>query len=673
MQARVFVKTVSGALAAFVFTAGVAMAQPASPPAAMAAPTIEAILKALSVYDGGIESAAVWQLRDFVLARAGDPAGLAACEATLLAFLKTSATAPAKAAAARQLRLMAADTALPALQAMAIDPRLVDYAIYVLQPMPGTAADAALIKALAIAKGSARTAIIVALGDRRAADAVAALTPALGQADVAVAAATALGRIGTPAAADALRGAASRATGSLKPAIASALLACAEARLASNERAAAAAIYDSVAALSTPAAPLSDAVRRAVAIGRIAAAESRAPAVLLELLRGGDPLGRDAAVASIRDVFAPDAIGPVCDAVPALPESVQMQVLAALVAYPGPRISATVTLLMASPSADIRAAAIRTFAAYGGGEPGAAVRLAGLAARTRGGEQAAARWALGNLKGAAVDADILGMLAKPASDALAVEAMVAAADRRLFLGRPAIADLLASPARPVRLQALKSLRELGTPSDGAAVLDLLIATDDDVEGLEAEKTIGALMAMVRNPDARGRLLRGKLVAVPPAAPPPAAARARMLAVLPLTGDNSTLPLLRQALQDPDSAVVDAAARALAEWPTPAVRDDLRALAKDAAVDTHRLLAVRGLIRVIGLEAYRQPNAAVADLTVALGLATRPEERKLVLGALPSFGCPEAVALATSLLTDPDVKAEAQAAVDRLTATAKSAR
>ena len=57
-------------------------------PAAAATPaSMDAILRQLALYDGGIESAAVWQLRDYVNARKDDAAGRAECEAKLLAFL----------------------------------------------------------------------------------------------------------------------------------------------------------------------------------------------------------------------------------------------------------------------------------------------------------------------------------------------------------------------------------------------------------------------------------------------------------------------------------------------------------------------------------------------------------------------------------------------------------
>jgi hypothetical protein len=68
--------------------------------------SLDQILKEVSTYDGGIESAAMWKLRDYVYARKDDPAGRAECEAKLLQFLKTSATPVAKMAACRHLRVI---------------------------------------------------------------------------------------------------------------------------------------------------------------------------------------------------------------------------------------------------------------------------------------------------------------------------------------------------------------------------------------------------------------------------------------------------------------------------------------------------------------------------------------------------------------------------------------
>jgi hypothetical protein len=147
-------------------------------------------------------------------------------------------------------------------------------------------------------------------------------------------------------------------------------------------------------------------------------------------------------------------------------------------------------------------------------------------------------------------------------------------------------------------------------------------------------------------------------------------RVRLITLLPLTGDDAALPALRAALESASLDEVDAAARAIASWPTVTARDDVLKLARDAKDETHRLLAIGGLVRLVGLEAYRRPEAAVADLKQAGGLAWRPEERKLVLGALAAFPCKDALGVAGGFLQDSDVKAEAQAAIDAITSKLK---
>jgi hypothetical protein len=69
--------------------------------------------------------------------------------------------------------------------------------------------------------------------------------------------------------------------------------------------------------------------------------------------------------------------------------------------------------------------------------------------------------------------------------------------------------------------------------------------------------------------------------------------------------------------------------------------------------------------MVGLEPYRQPDAAAADLEKAVSLASRPEEKKLVLGLLPRFPCERGLRIAESLLNDAGVKDEAKTAAARI--------
>ena len=147
-------------------------------------------------------------------------------------------------------------------------------------------------------------------------------------------------------------------------------------------------------------------------------------------------------------------------------------------------------------------------------------------------------------------------------------------------------------------------------------------------------------------------------------------RADLLRVLGKIGDDSALALVRSALADPDPGVVDAAVRAMSEWPTVTARDDVFEIARTSLALSHRVMAVRAFVRMIGQEPYRNPEGAAADLLQVLAISPRPEEKRLVLGALVRFPCVTGLKTAESLLSDPTVAEEAKLAADRIRAALK---
>jgi hypothetical protein len=401
-------------------------------------------------------------------------------------------------------------------------------------------------------------------------------------------------------------------------------------------------------------------VRTAAFIGTISAAGPRAPGTLVSMLGGDDADARAAAVARIGKDVPADGIGPVCDLLPRLPEPVQVQVLAALSRYPAARVRPAILQAARSGGDDVRVAALRALEPVG--DASAVPFLAETAATApKGPVQDAARRALGSLRGREIDTAIASGLARPASDGVAAELLKAVAERRLFIAKPAVAASLAAPSAAVRIEGLKSLRVIGAPSDASPVLDILLKTADDIEQAEAEKTVAALLQKTAGQDNRSRLLRTRL-----ADEKDAAARAKLIGLLAPTADGAALPVLRKGLEDPDAAVADASARAIAAWPTASARDDMLALVRSGRDETLRLLAFGGLVRLVSADAWRLPEAAVADLKTLSGLAWRPEEQKLVLGALAAFPCQAALDLANGFLTNEALKAEAQAAVDKIT-------
>jgi HEAT repeat protein len=616
--------------------------------------SLDEILKEISSYDGGIDSAPLWKLRDYVQARKDDPAARAECEAKLLAFLKTRATPVARMAACRLLRVIGSDQAVPALQTLLLDERAADMALYALQQIPGAAADTALVQALPKVTGPTKIAVIAALGERGCADAVPALEPLLGQPELARAAAFALGSIGGDAATRALVAAYARVQPDLKPVVAASMMKCAEKWQAAENQAAALRLYET---LSTDAS-LPVQFRKAAAMGRISVAGSGAAKILIDYLEGSDVAMQEAAIARIAEAIAPDRIAPVCALLPRLPEQSQVTLLAVLAGYPSDRVLPAILDAARSNAAPVRIAAMKALESTGG--PSVVPLLAETAATTSGAEQAAARSALGALKGRAVDEAILALMAQKPAEDVEAELLLAVGDRRIFPAKAAVAASLASPSPRVRLHALRALRAIGTPSDMDAVLDVLVKSDDESQRAEAEKTMAVLAQKIASADRRASAVRARL-----AAATDAHVRATLIAVLPLVGDDSALPLLRTLLENPDAEVFDAAVRALAAWPTSAARDDVFQLARDSRNETHRLLAIRGLVRIIALDRYRDPEAAVADLRQVAGFAWRPEEQKLVLATLVQFPCRDAMELASGFLREPSVAAEAQAAIDKI--------
>jgi hypothetical protein len=470
------------------------------------------------------------------------------------------------------------------------------------------------------------------------------------------AATIAIGRIGGPAASKALTSAYGAAAGDSKRLLAASLLEAGDTLLAAKDTEAAASLFGTLAADRTLPAPM----RTAASIGSLSAAGPRAATLLLSMLGGDDADARAAAIARIGDVIPPDGIGPVCDLLPRLSEPDQVRVLAAMSRYPAARVRPAALEAAKGGSDAVRVAALRTLESVG--DASMVPFLADTAsAGPKGPVQDAARHTLASLKGRKVDDAIVALLGQPAPAALTAELLKAVAERRLFIAKPAVSASLAAPSAVVRIEAMKTLRAIGTPSDASPVLDVLVKTSDEAEQAEAEKTVAALLQKTGSPAGRSALVRARL-----ATEKDPAVRAKLIGLLAPTGDGAALPILRTALGDGDAGVVDAAGRGIAAWPTATARDDMLKLIRESKDETHRLLAFGGLVRLISADAYRMPEAAVADLKSLSVLAWRPEEQKLVLGAVSAFPCQAALDFANGFMTDEALKAEAKAAVDKIT-------
>ena len=147
--------------------------------------------------------------------------------------------------ACRELQRVGTDEAAPVLAEMLTDERLSHPARTALEAIPGDAASEALRAALGDAEGAVLAGIVASIGARKDEDAVEDLAALLehDDADVASAAARALGSIATDEAAEALKAALEDGPDAIRPAVREGLFRVAEAHLARGDHDEATEIY----------------------------------------------------------------------------------------------------------------------------------------------------------------------------------------------------------------------------------------------------------------------------------------------------------------------------------------------------------------------------------------------------------------------------------------------
>jgi HEAT repeat protein len=186
-------------------------------------------------------------------------------EAKLIAVLKSDAPQKDKADACRELARKGGKDAVAPLAALLGDEKLAHMARYGLEPNPDPAVDEALRDALDKLHGRLLVGVIGSVGVRRDAKAVDKLISLLNDKDgqVARAAARALGRFGTPAAAKALEAALADTPETNRHAFYEGLFRCAECLANHGQRAEALAIYDRVKGSQAPPTVSEAAARKA--------------------------------------------------------------------------------------------------------------------------------------------------------------------------------------------------------------------------------------------------------------------------------------------------------------------------------------------------------------------------------------------------------------------------
>jgi len=580
--------------------------------------------------------------------RAATPAQLPVIEDRLLTILRSpQATNDAKNWACRQLRQAGSEKSAATLAGLLGAPQLDTVARWALQSIPGPQVDQVLREALGKVPGDARAGVLQTIGSRRDPAAVPVVAPLASDPSAAVAEAAlyALGQIGGSQALAAIRAA------DVPPLVTRyrwhAMLVCAE-QLAAGHTDQAAPVYREV--FAGTADPV---IRIAALRGVLSAEKVQAAELAVAALQDAQPRLRRAAAKLVCETGCPKLLGAVLTGLSALPPD-SAAALLDLVDDP----VALPAVLAATGSGD---EALRTAAVGALGRIGSVANvplLLDVAAGGSGVSQAAARQSLQRMPGAEIDS-ALSAAAQRGEIPLRVEAVRTLAARHAVSAVPLLLAAAQDESEAVRREALTALADLADTAALPELVKLLVAAPADGQRAAAEKAV--LAVCQRSPD-RDAVAAMVLAAVPG---PTAEVHGTLLRIAARVPSDRSLAALRGALRDAQAAVRDAAVRGLCDWPDGRAIADMPEIARTADSLPHRVLALRGLVRMAALPGGRSPGETAQWLGEVLALATRPEEKKLALAALGDVPHAAALDLAGSCLADKDLEVEAATAVVKI--------
>ena len=609
-----------------------------------ASPSTDAALASLS-YAGSQQPVA--DLDRAIAAAGHDQARLSALATRLIALLRD----PATTFAARQVicqrlgelpaAVVLTDESRPLFAAMLRDEKLVNLARLTLEPMSGEAVDALYLEALAQPPGLARLAMIQSVGNRRLAAAAAPLTPLLGDADpaVAAAAAVALGQIATPASLTSLTSAQNPSA----PAVVEAELTAAS-RIGGDQ---AIQIYNHIRDDAQAPAPL----RHAALHQLIVAQPAQAAALIADTLSGSDAGAKAVAIETVATLTAPGLVEKLGAGLASWDASTQISVITALGRKGDAAAVPAVTAAAANSAAAIRAAAIEALG-FLPGTPETARLLAGIVAGDNSDDQKLARLSLARLDGPGVSAAVRDGAqsgALPLRTAFIEQLALRHATEDLSL----LLSMRRDPDPAVRAAALGALGDLAPGSDQAEILAWAREATDPTEQARALRALASVSLRIPDIATRARAVTDTIEHAE------TSVALRLLPVLPrIGGEASAASAARLALRN-DPTLATAAVAALGRWSDSSGLDSLIDVATQTSSDSIRKSATDAALRL--LERDRSVESAkLGDCVSRLLPPTASDTARVRLVRLLGRCTDDAsLAIAQKLTSDPVLKAEAE--------------
>jgi hypothetical protein len=372
--------------------------------------------------------------------------------------------------------------------------------------------------------------------------------------------------------------------------------------------------------------------------------------MLAQLLRSEDRDERGLALQEVREGAAGEsATRFFADLLPKLGTEAQTDLLLALADRKDAAARSAALQAIESPQERVRAAGLLALGTLGG--PQDIPLLAAKAAAGADREKAAASKSLLRLPSEGLTPAILQ--AMPGANAAAKRELLSLlAVRGTADAMPMILEAIGSAEESVRVAAWAAAQSLAASSDLPALLGLLCSARSAPEQGAGQAAV--LMVCRREPRASLPAVVGRLQSGP------AQVRAVCLHGLAVIGGQQAMEALLSRYRGAEAEDRDEVVRLLAEWPDRAALPHLLSIAQESGRELHRILALRGAIRLASEEL--SSRASLEALDKSWRLAPGIEEKRLILGALSEAASPAGLSLARRGLEEPELLEEAALAV-----------
>jgi len=574
-------------------------------------------------------------------------------ELKLISVLQSDAPNAEKAITCKQLSVYGTQEAVPALAPLLANEELASWARTALEVIPGPAADAVLRDAMGTVQGRLLVGVINSIGVRRDAQAVSGLAAKLkdADADVASAAAVALGCIGGDQAAAILEPALADVPAAVRAAVAEGCVRCAEKYLAEQKTAQAKKLYDAVCVADVPKQRVLDATR-----GAILARGSAGVAFLVEQLTSADKGRLGIGLRTARELPGQDVTEALAVAMGRLSPDRQPLLLLAIADRKDAAVLPVVVKTAQNGSKDVRNTALGVLVRIG--DVSCVPVLLEAAAQTDAELAQTAKMTLGKLPGKDMDADLLARLS-PATGRTRQVLIELAGYRQMDGALPAIAQSVEDADVGVRSAAVQAIGVLGGIEQVADLVKLAQKTSDSRERGTIEKALLAVSG------------RSGTACVPHLLPLMQSGDATLrmvgLHAMAIVGGSDGLAAVKSAIDDKDESVQDEAVRTLSTWPNnwpedAAAAEVLLTLAKSDRKVSHQVLGLRGYLQYVRGDKSLDGGAKVVKVNELLGLIQRPEEKRLAIAAVGGVRGSGVLELLTTFAADQTVAEEACSAI-----------